>query len=81
MSPRSNYECNTHLCSALSGDALAALQDFYTQRDKDLDAFAQLRSTASNPEKSQTLTISSFSEDWNASQFWVKALNIGNFLF
>lgn len=56
----------------LSRDTLAALQDFYTERHQELDAFEQLRSTtqASHGDKSSTLSISLFKEDWNASQFW-----------
>jgi len=57
--------------SVLSGSALAALQDFYIQRDKDQDAFQQLKSDTGRGDKSNTLSISMFKEDWNASQFWV----------
>jgi len=56
----------------LSGDALAALQDFYTERSKELDAFEHLRSTINHGDKSAPLSILTFKEDWNASQFWVK---------
>ncbi|KAJ9657464.1 Protein-lysine N-methyltransferase efm5 [Neophaeococcomyces mojaviensis] len=58
----------------LSGNALAALQDFYNQRDKDLEAFEQLTSEGSNR---QITSISTFKEDWNASQFWVKPPVVG----
>jgi len=54
----------------LSGTALDALQDFYTMRNKDQDAFEQLRSSTSHRDKSEILSISMFKEDWNTSQFW-----------
>ncbi|KAK5069440.1 Protein-lysine N-methyltransferase efm5 [Exophiala xenobiotica] len=54
----------------LSGNTLAALQDFYNMRNKDQDAFEQLRSFTSHGDKSEILSISMFKEDWNASQFW-----------
>jgi len=57
----------------LSGDILATLQNFYTERDNDLDMFEQLKA-ASHGDKLATLSISRFKEDWNASQFWVKLL-------
>lgn len=49
----------------LSGAALVALQNFYVDRDKQLDDFEQLRAN-----KNDNLSISDFKEDWNASQFW-----------
>lgn len=49
----------------LSGAALAALQNFYVDRDKQLDDFEQLRMN-----KNDDLTIADFKEDWNTSQFW-----------
>lgn len=66
----------TDAISVLSGQALGALQDFYAERKKELDAFEQLRSTTSHETKPATYSISAFKEDWNASQFWVKALRI-----
>ena len=49
----------------LSSTALAALQSFYTERDKQLEDFEQLRTN-----KKENISISDFKEDWNASQFW-----------
>ena len=59
------------LYSVLSGGALAALQDFYVERDKESEAFEQLRSVVSNGDEKTPISISKFKEDWNASQFWV----------
>lgn len=59
--------------SALSSDTLAALQDFYSERDKKEKDFVDLKSKLDQSEQCQQtpLSMSMFSEDWNASQFWV----------
>ena len=55
--------------SKLSRDTLAALQDFYNDRDIQEKRFQELQlAQESNP----TLTMDMFTEDWNASQFWVR---------
>jgi hypothetical protein len=53
----------------LSGDALAALKDFYSERDTRQKQFEQLKS-ASEDDFEGKLSMDAFTEDWNASQFW-----------
>lgn len=62
------------LCSVLSGDALAALQEFYSERDEHEKSFEHLRKNLDKSHDSlQTpLSMKTFSENWNASQFWVR---------
>ncbi|MCJ1432622.1 Muc22p [Xylographa pallens] len=55
--------------SELSGNTLAALQDFYNDRDAQQKRFQELKlATESNSQ--QKLSMDMFTEDWNASQFW-----------
>lgn len=62
------------LSSVLSGDAFAALQDFYSEKDQREKDFEELKNKAENNEQLQStpLSMNMFSEDWNASQFWVE---------
>jgi hypothetical protein len=53
----------------LSGDALAALKDFYGERDAREKQFENLKSQAED-EFEGKLSMDAFTEDWNASQFW-----------
>ncbi|MCJ1324632.1 hypothetical protein MMC10_001294 [Thelotrema lepadinum] len=52
----------------LSGSALAALQDFYAEKDTQEKRFAAMKAAITKNDK---LSMDMFSEDWNASQFWV----------
>ncbi|MCJ1299013.1 hypothetical protein MMC08_001804 [Hypocenomyce scalaris] len=54
----------------LSGSALTALQEFYTERDDRLKRFEDLKSAAENQHSKASLSMDVFTEDWNASQFW-----------
>jgi hypothetical protein len=60
---------NTKLQRQLSGDALAALKDFYSERDAHQKQFEQLKSAAEDDFEGK-LSMDAFTEDWNASQFW-----------
>ncbi|KAI1826590.1 putative N6-adenine methyltransferase-domain-containing protein [Xylaria intraflava] len=68
----------------LSADALAALQEFYTERDAHAGKFEMLKARAEKGEAAvdvekpgdrgavvgPELSIHAFTEDWNESQFW-----------
>ncbi|ORY60722.1 N(6)-adenine-specific DNA methyltransferase [Pseudomassariella vexata] len=55
----------------LSGHALDALKQFYAERDAHTAKFEKLNAEAEENAKSgKPLTIESFSEDWQESQFW-----------
>ncbi|KAH4101910.1 protein-lysine N-methyltransferase EFM5 [Parastagonospora nodorum] len=53
----------------LSGDALAALKEFYGERDDRQKQFENLKSQAEDDFEGK-LSMDAFTEDWNASQFW-----------
>ncbi|MCJ1320857.1 hypothetical protein MMC15_006198 [Xylographa vitiligo] len=55
--------------SELSGDTLAALQEFYNDRDSQDKRFQRLK-LAAESNSQQVLSMDMFTEDWNASQFW-----------
>lgn len=57
--------------SELSGSALAALQEFYTERDDQQKRFEELKLGAEEQHSKTRLSMDVFTEDWNASQFWV----------
>ncbi|KAL2055322.1 hypothetical protein ABVK25_004130 [Lepraria finkii] len=54
----------------LPSDTLAALQDFYSERDSREKRFADLRAEVERKGSLAQLSMDMFSEDWNASQFW-----------
>lgn len=64
---------NSHERSALSGDALAALHDFYLERDERKRRFEEMKAEVEASTFHAPLSMEMFSEDWNASQFWVHA--------
>ncbi|KAI0579344.1 N-6 adenine-specific DNA methyltransferase 2 [Pyrenophora tritici-repentis] len=53
----------------LSGDALAALKEFYGERDARQKQFEELKGKAEDDFEGK-LSMDAFTEDWNASQFW-----------
>lgn len=56
----------------LAPDTLDALREFYADREAQQAQFNYLRSRQEmKPDKDTPLTMEYFSEDWNASQFWV----------
>lgn len=64
------------LCfSELPSDTLAALQDFYSDRESHKDRIDNLRKGVDLYASQSQLSMDMFSEDWNASQFWVLVLN------
>ena len=56
--------------STLPHDTIAALQDFYHERDQRQQHFDDLKAQVHQNSKTP-LSMEMFSEDWNASQFWV----------
>ena len=57
------------MMTKLPGDTIAALREFYTERELSAKRFEELK--ADLEERPQILSINMFMEDWNASQFWV----------
>lgn len=61
-----------HCKSQLSVGALDALKEFYGERDTRQKQFEDLKSQAENDfDGKKLLSMEAFTEDWNASQFWV----------
>lgn len=54
----------------LSAGALDALKEFYGERDTRQKQFEDLKTQAENDFEGK-LSMDAFTEDWNASQFWV----------
>lgn len=54
----------------LPGDTIAALQEFYTERELSAKRFEELKAGLEG--RPQILSMNMFTEDWNASQFWVR---------
>ncbi|KAI0165075.1 putative N6-adenine methyltransferase-domain-containing protein [Hypoxylon sp. FL1284] len=54
----------------LSSHALAALQEFYGERDAHAEKFEKLKVAAEERHDGQALSMDAFVEDWNESQFW-----------
>lgn len=55
----------------LHGDTLAALQEFYLEMDSKEKRFQDLKGDIEQKSSQAQLSMDMFSEDWNASQFWV----------
>ncbi|MCJ1452762.1 hypothetical protein MMC28_003105 [Mycoblastus sanguinarius] len=54
----------------LPSDTLAALQEFYSERETREKRFEDLKSEIDQNRSQAQLSMDMFSEDWNASQFW-----------
>lgn len=58
--------------SQLPADTLAALKEFYGERDERQKRFEDLKSRAEDDfDGKKQWSMEDFTEDWNASQFWV----------
>lgn len=55
----------------LHGDTLAALQEFYSERLSREERFQDLKNDVERKSSQAQWSMDTFSEDWNASQFWV----------
>ena len=55
----------------LSADALAALKDFYNDKDMRRKHFEDLKSRAEDEAHDRQWSMEDFTEDWQSSQFWV----------
>ena len=56
----------------MSSHAALALQEFYAEKDAHQQQFEDLSNQAENDFDGRILTMDVFTEDWNASQFWVR---------
>ncbi|ESZ96777.1 N(6)-adenine-specific DNA methyltransferase [Sclerotinia borealis F-4128] len=54
----------------LSGSALDALKEFYTDRDAHQQKFEDLKQRAEDQADGVPLSMDAFAENWNESQFW-----------
>ena len=55
----------------LHADTLAALQEFYSESFSKEERFQSLKDDIEQKNSQAHVTMDMFSEDWNASQFWV----------
>ncbi|KAL8693568.1 MAG: hypothetical protein Q9218_001610 [Villophora microphyllina] len=55
----------------LPADTLAILGDFYAEREQNEKQFEDLKVQLEQEGLKTPLSMTMFSEDWNASQFWV----------
>lgn len=60
----------------LSPEAMAALREFYAERDRQQTQFVELKAQTTDKGHTDggrpgTISMEAFTEDWNASQFWV----------
>ena len=60
----------------LSGNALDALKEFYAERDAREKQFEDLKAAAEAKSKAQ-ISMDTFAESWQDSQFWVRELQKG----
>jgi len=54
---------------------LAALKDFYNDKDTRQKHFEDLKSKAENEADDRQWSMEDFSEDWQTSQFWVNSMH------
>lgn len=55
----------------LSSSTIAALRGFYAERETQEKRFEDLKAQIESQALPTPLSMDMFSEDWNASQFWV----------
>jgi len=60
----------------LSADTLAALKDFYNDKDTRQKHFEDLKSKAEDEADDRQWSMEDFSEDWQTSQFWVIRMHV-----
>lgn len=58
---------------------MVALKEFYSEKDHQQQRFNNLKAQL-DPKLQFPLSMEIFSEDWNASQFWVTYLDLNNVL-
>ena len=56
---------------------MVALKEFYSEKDHQQQRFNNLKAQL-DPKLQLPLSMEIFSEDWNASQFWVTYLDFNN---
>ncbi|KAI4245740.1 MAG: hypothetical protein L6R40_002268 [Gallowayella cf. fulva] len=64
------HEEYEHDIPKLSADTLAVLEDFYSEREQNEKRFEELKVQTEQNRLEEPLSMTMFSEDWNASQFW-----------
>lgn len=68
------YTCSSRsFTRQLPTDTLNLLHEFYRERDDRAKQFEDLKTKAEDDYDSKQLSMELFTEDWNASQFWVRA--------
>jgi hypothetical protein len=55
----------------LSENTLMLLKGFYAEQVEDINRLEDLKTSITTSTEQTPLSISSFKEDWHASQFWV----------
>ena len=60
----------------LSAQALEALQDFYKDRDRHEKEFEDIKVKAGEGAEDVSISMETFAEDWQISQFWVRIFEI-----
>lgn len=58
--------------SKLPADTLAALGEFYSEREQNEKRLENLKAQMEQQQPQSPLSMKMFMEDWNASQFWVR---------
>ncbi|KAL9000912.1 MAG: hypothetical protein Q9169_000667 [Polycauliona sp. 2 TL-2023] len=54
----------------LPADTIALLGDFYSEREQNEKRFEDLKAQTEDDRLQTPLSMTTFTEDWNASQFW-----------
>ncbi|KAL9603673.1 MAG: hypothetical protein Q9219_000992 [cf. Caloplaca sp. 3 TL-2023] len=72
--PKSRLRITSNLARELPTDTLALLGNFYAERDQSEKKFESLKTQIEQDRLESPISMSMFSEDWNASQFWIFAM-------